>query len=196
MWKSYIEPEKYWVNKSGYFILATTVPLGMGITYAKLLLCSGLSEQSKYNTISIIEYNDRTVYEFFYNPFSVYSGTPDFNRPPVPINDSPHRKKRSRCTSDPLPDYISVTSANSVSEFSSPSYSTHLFEPNYDGHYAHHTIMSDNPFHGRIKIGYRSRFHGGKRCYKKLRFYCYTCSINSRAYYYHRPFIIGSQLSI
>ena len=150
------------MNKSGYFILATTVPFGMGITYVKLLFCRGLSEQSKENTISMIEYNDRTVYDFLYNPFLVYYGTPDFNHPPIPINDSLHRNKRSRCTSDPLPDYVSVTSANSVSTFPPPSYSTHLFEPNYYGHYAHHTIMSDNPSHRRIKIGYRSGFHGGK----------------------------------
>ena len=36
--------EKYWVTQSGYFILATTVALGMGITDEKLLYCHGVSE--------------------------------------------------------------------------------------------------------------------------------------------------------
>ena len=39
--------DKYWVTQSGYFIPATTVALGMGTTDAKLLLCHGISEQSR-----------------------------------------------------------------------------------------------------------------------------------------------------
>ena len=46
--------EKYWVTQSGYFTLATTVALGMGITDGKLLLCHGISEQSKDKKISTI----------------------------------------------------------------------------------------------------------------------------------------------
>ena len=36
--------EKYWVTKSGYFRLATTGALGMGITYGKILYCNGITE--------------------------------------------------------------------------------------------------------------------------------------------------------
>ena len=35
--------EKYWATQSGYFRLDTTVELGMGITYGKLLLCNEIS---------------------------------------------------------------------------------------------------------------------------------------------------------
>ena len=34
--------EKYWVTQSGYFRLESTVELGMGITYGKLLFCHGI----------------------------------------------------------------------------------------------------------------------------------------------------------
>ena len=44
------------------------------------------------------------------------------------------------------------------------------------------------------KRGYWCRFHGGKICYKQLRFYCSTFSINKRTYNFHRPVIMGSQL--
>ena len=35
--------EKYWVTQSSYFRLKTTVALGMGNIYGKLLLCHGIS---------------------------------------------------------------------------------------------------------------------------------------------------------
>ena len=38
--------EKYWVKQSGYFRLATTVTLGVGITDRKLLLCHGISDKA------------------------------------------------------------------------------------------------------------------------------------------------------
>ena len=43
MWQYYISIYKYWVTQSGYFIILTIVPLGMGITYGKLLLCYVIS---------------------------------------------------------------------------------------------------------------------------------------------------------
>ena len=46
MRKSGIAIEKYWVTHSGYFRLATTVTLGMGITDKNFLLCIGVSEES------------------------------------------------------------------------------------------------------------------------------------------------------
>ena len=166
MWQSNLGLEKYWVTQSGYFRLATTVALGMGITYAKLLFSHGVPEQSKDKTISTKEYNDRTVYHCSDNHFSVDSGTPDLILPPIPIDDSPHPNKKARYTSDPLPADISVTSGKSVSTLTTPSGHPQLFEPKSDNHDVHHTIMSDKPFHGRTKRGYCSRCHGGKRYYK------------------------------
>ena len=47
--------EKYWVTQSGYFRLAATVELCMGIEYGNLLLCHGISDQRKDKSISMIE---------------------------------------------------------------------------------------------------------------------------------------------
>ena len=41
MWKYYLALDKYWMTHDGYFIIGTTVALGMGITYAKLLFFHG-----------------------------------------------------------------------------------------------------------------------------------------------------------
>ena len=106
MQKSDIALEKYWVTQSGYFILATTVALGMGITDVKLLLCHGISEQSKENNISMREYNDKTVYECFNNTFLFDYGSPYLNLPPIHIDDSHRTKKISWYTSDLLPSAI------------------------------------------------------------------------------------------
>ena len=61
--QSDISLEKYWVTQSGYFRLATTVALDMGITYGKLLFCHRISQDSEDKTISTTEYNNRTVYD-------------------------------------------------------------------------------------------------------------------------------------
>ena len=45
MRKSDLALDKYWVTQSGYFRLAITVALGVGITDGKLLFCHGISEQ-------------------------------------------------------------------------------------------------------------------------------------------------------
>ena len=47
--------EKYWVTQSGYFILATTVALGMGITDGKLLYFHGVAEGNMDKKISTLE---------------------------------------------------------------------------------------------------------------------------------------------
>ena len=52
MFQSDLVLEKYWVTHSGYFRLATTVALGMGITDGKILLCRGISEESVGKKIS------------------------------------------------------------------------------------------------------------------------------------------------
>ena len=61
--KSDITLEKYWVTQSGYFRLATTVSLGMGITDGKLLYCHGVVEGNVDKKISNFEYNNRAVYD-------------------------------------------------------------------------------------------------------------------------------------
>ena len=55
--------DKYWVTKSGYFRLASTLALGMGITDGKLLYCHGVAEGNEDKKISTLEYNNRTVYD-------------------------------------------------------------------------------------------------------------------------------------
>ena len=58
-----LEVDKYRVKQSGYFRLATTVSLGVGITYGKLLFCHGISEERSDKKISTGEYKNRTIYE-------------------------------------------------------------------------------------------------------------------------------------
>ena len=43
--QSDISLEKYWETQSGYFILATRVSLGMGITDGELLYCRGVAKE-------------------------------------------------------------------------------------------------------------------------------------------------------
>ena len=47
MCQSDLALEKYWLNHSGYFRLATTVALCMGITYGKLIFYNRVSEKNK-----------------------------------------------------------------------------------------------------------------------------------------------------
>ena len=63
MWQSDLALDKYWVTQSGYFRLATTVALGMGITDGKLLYCHCVSEGNMDREISMLEYNIRTLYD-------------------------------------------------------------------------------------------------------------------------------------
>ena len=55
--------EKYWLTQSGYFRLANTVTLGMGIIYGKLLYCHGVADGNVDKKISTLNYNSRTVYD-------------------------------------------------------------------------------------------------------------------------------------
>ena len=70
MQQSNLSLEKYCVTQSGYFGLATTVALGMGITDGKLLYCHGVAEGNKDKKISTLEYNNRKVYDCFNDPFT------------------------------------------------------------------------------------------------------------------------------
>ena len=95
MWQSDISLDKYWVTQSGYFRLVTTVALGMGITYGKLLYCRGVAEGNEDKKISTLEYNNRTVYECFNHPFTDDFGCQNMHLPPTTIDDisSPRTKE-------------------------------------------------------------------------------------------------------
>ena len=89
MRQSDLSLEKYWVTQSGYFRLATTVTLGMCITYGKLLYCHGVAEGNKDKKISTLEYNNRKFYDCFNNPFTADCVSPAMNLPPITIDDRP-----------------------------------------------------------------------------------------------------------
>ena len=63
MRQSDLSLDKYWVTQSGYFRLATTVALGMGIIDGNLLYYYGVAEGNNDKKISTLEYNNRTVYD-------------------------------------------------------------------------------------------------------------------------------------
>ena len=89
MRQSDLSLEKYWVTQSGYFRLTTTVALGMGITDGKLPYCHGVAEGNEDKKISTLEYNNRTVYDCFNNPFTDECGSPAMHIPPVTIDGRP-----------------------------------------------------------------------------------------------------------
>ena len=113
--------DKYWVTQIGYFRLATTVALGMGITYGKLLYRHGVAEGNADKKILTLEYNSRKVYDCFNNPFTADFGIPATHLPPITIDDRPPPHKRARYTPNLLPDIISVASKNSVGNLTTPS---------------------------------------------------------------------------
>ena len=61
----------------------------MGITYGKLLYCHGVSEGNVDREVSTLEYNKRTVYDCFKNPFTYDFGNIDLNLPPINFDDRP-----------------------------------------------------------------------------------------------------------
>ena len=101
----------------------------------------------------MIEFNNRTVYECFNNPFSVGSFNPGLNIPPITIDDSPIPNKRSWYTPDTLPSAIYVASGNSVNVFTNPSDYLQLLEPKYDDTDTQHTIISYNHCRAGAKSG-------------------------------------------
>ena len=60
IWRSDLSQEKYWVTQSGYFRLATTVALGMGIIDGNLPYYHGVAEGNVDKKISTLEYNNKT----------------------------------------------------------------------------------------------------------------------------------------
>ena len=107
--------DKYWITQSGYFRLATTVALGMGIIDDNILFCHGISQDSENKTISTKDDNIRTVYDCLINNFTTDFGIPALNIPQITTDDRPHPHKIAWYTPDQLPVAISVTSENHVS---------------------------------------------------------------------------------
>ena len=102
MCQSDLALDKYWVTQRGYFRLATTVALGMGITDGKIIYCNGVAEGNVDRKISTWEYNNMTVYYCLNNPFTDEFGIPDLNIPPINFDYRPHPHKISRYTPDLL----------------------------------------------------------------------------------------------
>ena len=103
------------MTQSGYIRLLTSVEFGMGISDTKLLFCHGITEQSRKKIISMRYCNNRKVYDFFKNQFTVDCGSPALNLPTMPLDKSFRPNKILLCTLDHLPGTISVASGNSVS---------------------------------------------------------------------------------
>ena len=158
----------------------------MGITDGKLLYCHGVAERNKDKKISSLEYNNRTVYDWFNNNFTDDFGSPDLNLPPITFDDRPRQHKISHYAPDLPPDNISVASENYFGTLTTPSDSPDLLT--YDDHNTLHVMKMDVPFLGRVHRWYGCWKNDRKMCYKKTSFYCSTCSDKITKYYYYHDF--------
>ena len=86
------------MTHSGYFIIATTEELGMGIADGKIILCPGISGGRVDKKISTREYINRAVCVWLNNSFPDYFGRPYFNLPHIGIDDRHHLDKGARYT--------------------------------------------------------------------------------------------------
>ena len=123
----------------------------MGITGGKLLYCHGVEEGNQDKKISTLEYNNRTVYYCFNNPFIDDFGSPHLNLPPVTFDDIPRPHKRAHYKPDLLPANISVASENYSSTLTTP-YDLLYLLPSDDPNNLHIMNM-DVPVIGRVYIG-------------------------------------------
>ena len=169
MRQSDISLDKYWETQSGYFRLATTVALGMGIIYGKLLYCHGVAEGNKDKKISTFEYNNRTVYQCLNNPFTADCGSLAMHLPPITIDDRPPPHKRARYDPNLHPATISVASENSVSTLTTTSDLPDILPT--DVQKAIHVLKKGMPVNGHVQRGYCCRKHGQIIYYKKKRFF-------------------------
>ena len=81
------------MTQSGYFRLVITLELGMDITDGKILLCHGTWEENGNKKILTKEYNNRTVYDCFNNPFIADFVRTYLNLTPITTDDKPHIEK-------------------------------------------------------------------------------------------------------
>ena len=106
------------------------------------------------------------------------------NTPPITIDDRPPSHKRAQYTPDLLPAAISVAYENSVSTLTTPSDFPDILHTDYPN--TLHVMKKYMPLKGRVHSGYCFSKHGKKRCYKKTRFYCSTCSDEDKIFYHCR----------
>ena len=145
-----------------------------------------MTEGNEDKKISTLEYNSRTVYDCFSNPFTSDFGSPSMHLPLTTIDDRPPPHKRSRYAPDLLPAAISVASEDSVSNLTKNSDSPDILLKNVPK--TIHVLNKDVPLKGRVHRGYCCRKHGRKKCYKKTRFYCSTYSDEDKKFYYCQGF--------
>ena len=142
--------------------------LGMGITVAKILFCHGISELNREKKSQMREYSNRTVYNCFNNQFSFDFSISFLILPPMDIGDSTRPNKISRYTPYQLTAIIYVASGKYVSAFTNPLDSLQVIVITSDDIHTQHNITRDNPWCGRGKGKYYSRFHDGIICFKEL----------------------------
>ena len=92
----------------------------MGITYGMLLNCHGVAERNVDKNISTLEYINRTVCEWFDNPFIDEFSVPSLHIPPITIYDRPRPHKRAQYPPYLLPAAIYIASVNYVITLTTP----------------------------------------------------------------------------
>ena len=129
----------------------------MDITYGKLLYYCVVSEGNMDKKISTLDYNNRTVYDCFNNPFTYELGIPYLNVPPITFNDRPRPHKRARYTPDLLPAATYVAYGNYFITLTTPCDLPDLL-PSDDTNTLH-VLKKYVPFLGRVKRGCFFRKH-------------------------------------
>ena len=117
--------------------------LSMGITDVKLLLCHGIATDNKNKDITMTEYNDRKVFDYFNNISPDNCDTQDLNIPHMAFDYSPRPPKIPCNTFDMLPATISAASKNSLSTLTSPCDSPTLRLPISGGPITYHNSMTN-----------------------------------------------------
>ena len=158
----------------------------MGIIDGKLLYCHGVAEGNLDSKFSTLEYNNRTFYDWFKNPFTDDFGRPALNLPPITFDDRPRPHKRAQYKPGLLPAAIYVAYEDYVSTSTTPSVFPYLL-PSDDPNILH-VMKKGVSLLWRMKIGYCCRKHDQKTFHRKTRFYCSTYSDKSKTFYYCRGF--------
>ena len=126
----------------------------MGIADGKLLFCHGTSEEIVDKRTPTIDYNNRTVYECFNNPFTADFVSPVFNIPPITIDNRTNLQKIYHYTPNMIPDVISVAYENSVGTLINFSDSPRIFLLPSDNTYPPHAMKKDDNYRVKMTIGY------------------------------------------
>ena len=137
----------------------------MGITDWKLLYCHGVAEVNVDKKMSTLEYNNRTVYDWFNNTFTVDCGNLALYLPPITIGGRPSPQKRSQYAPDLLPDAISVASEYYVITLTTPSDFPDLLPT--DDTNTFHVVKKYMPLRFRLNVGYCCRKYGRKYATKR-----------------------------